>query len=406
MKFIPNYDESKVPEYTLPDPLIRGDGERVTTADVWFAKRRPELLRLFETHVYGRTLAGRFESMHWKETSRKTDALGGKATRTEISVWFTDGENEPRMDILLYVPNNADGPAPGFLGLNFWGNHSITDEPDVALNQHWMRSSEQWHIVDHRATEDCRGVRKSLWPVERLIDRGFALATIYYGDLDPDYDDGFQNGVHPLFYADGQTEPAPDEWASIGVWAWGLSRAVDVLEEMDSIDATKLGVMGHSRLGKTALWAGAQDERIALTIPNNSAAGGATIARRRFGATTKRMNDEFPYWLCENYKNFNDKEDELPVDQHELVALVAPRPVYIASGAEDLWSDPKGEFLSGYHASPVYELLGADPISVDEWPGIHEPVTSVIGYHLRAGGHGVTDYDWDRWMDHMEKWVL
>lgn len=396
-----NHDENKVVSYTLPDPLVFEDGKPVKTADDW-QRRRAEILGLFETDVYGKTPIDRPAGMIFETLDVDDNAIGGKAIRKQIAIYFTGKKDGSKAEVLLYLPKKSPKPSPVFIGLNFNGNQAVQADPGIRMTSSWMREAKDGSVVDHRATEKSRGIESRRWPIEKIVDRGYAVATAYYGDIDPDFHDGYKNGVHPIGDEPGK-DRNPDTWGSIGAWAWGLSRIADMLETEPAVDAKRIAVLGHSRLGKTSLWAGAQDNRFGIVITNNSGCGGAALSRRNFGETVAIINMAFPHWFCDNFKKYNDKESELPVDQHELVALMAPRPVYIASAEEDLWADPKGEFLAGLHADPVYKLLGTEGLGSSAMPSLSQPIFGTIGYHIRPGKHDVTDYDWQCFMDFADK---
>ena len=398
-----NYDESKVPAYRLPDPLETTHGTRVTTAAAWQAQRRPEIVSLFEEQVYGRA-PGAPRAPTFAVTSVDTNALSGKATRKEITVHLTGDDAGPGMQLLLYVPNQAPKPVPAFLGLNFYGNHGIHPDPGISLSTRWMRPTKAMGVVNNRATEASRGCQSNQWQLEFVLDRGYALATVYYGDIEPDFREGWKMGVRASL---ASTEPGgtaqPDAWSAIGAWAWGLSRALDCLEREEMVDARRVALLGHSRLGKTALWAGAVDQRFAIVISNNSGEGGAALARRCFGERTHHLVDAVPYWFCRRYAEYARREAALPVDAHLLIALMAPRPVYIASAAQDLWADPLGEFLAGREAGPVYQLFGLKGTEAAQQPGVDQPVGDYVRYHVRSGDHDVTAYDWQQFLDFADR---
>ncbi len=312
-----NYDESAVPAYTLPDPLRYPDGAEVKDTADWISRRRPEILSLFETQMYGKT-PGRKLPAKYSLVSLDTMALNGLAIRKEVRIEFTAEPGAPSLLLLIYQPK-LKKPVPVFLGLNFDGNHTLINDPGITISGAWQAASH------------ARGEDSLSWPVKSILSHGFAVATIYYGDIAEDENNGFKNGIQPVFYSPGQTSPKPDEWGAIGAWAWGLSRAMDYLEQDRSVDSKKVAVLGHSRLGKAALWAGAQDKRFALVISNNSGCGGAALSKRIFGETVETINTTFPHWFCGNFKKYDNKESELPMDQHMLIALLAPRPAYFTS---------------------------------------------------------------------------
>ncbi len=395
-----NYDESKIPPYTLPALLKTQAGKAVTTADEWTHMRRPEVLALFEQHVFGKTpSAATWGKVDFQVTEVKKDALGGKATRKLIHLSLPEHPAWAGMDVMLYTPNGLGKPAPCFVGPSFNGNHAVSPETDIPLSTRWMRASKDKNIVNNRATEASRGSESSRWPLEMIIDQGCAVASYYYGDVEPDQAEGWKEGLRAVLSQDGPaTEWKEGDWGAIGAWAWGLSRIADYLETDADVNAKQLAVIGHSRLGKTSLWAGAQDQRFDVVISNNSGEGGAALMRRNIGETTAVITKAFPHWFTKTYVNYANQEAACPIDKHMLIALAAPRPIYIASAVEDTWADPKGEFLSGLQAEPVYALFGKKGYGVTEQPAIDSPVGDAIAYHIRTGKHDVTDYDWQQYL--------
>lgn len=392
-----NYDEAKVPPYTLPDVLTAGDGSKVTDVKTWETRWRPELLRLFADHMHGHTPMG--EVTVREERMRQEPALGGRAIRKQVRLVFERNGVKRHVDVLMYLPANARGPVPAFLGLNFHGNHTVHADTGINLPTGWVANSPAQGVTTNVASERLRGYQESRWQVEKVIGRGYAVVTAYYGDFFPDRADGRADSVIALY----QSDLAPTDWNAVGAWAWGLSRIADYLAKSGEVDMKRLALHGHSRLGKASLWAGAQDERFALVIANDSGEGGAALARRWFGETTKRINTSFPHWFNGAFKSYNDKESKLPFDQHALLALIAPRPLYIASATDDLWADPTGEFLSAYHAGPVYALYGKAGVGRAEPPASDHPVGDVVAYHRRTGEHDITAYDWDRYLDFADR---
>lgn len=387
-----NYDESKIPPYALPDPLVFGNGTKVVSKADW-RRRRNEIYRLFSTEIYGAIPQwhGKIEK---SLVSQKENVFDGLASREEVVLRIKNGEKQLNVLLLIYLPHSTK-KVPVFLGYNFYGNQTITNEQDVTLTMGWIRNNKDFRITEHKATEASRGMSVSMWPLKAILSRGYAVVTLNYGDIEPDDRDDFKNGAQLLF----DQHRDSTSWGKISTWAWGLSRVMDYLETNSKIDARKVAILGHSRLGKTALWAGASDKRFALVISNNSGRVGAALTKRIYGEPLDFMHEAIPFWFCDNFAKYTGKENLLPVDQHELIAMIAPRPVYVASAEEDLWADPKGEFLSCFNASPVYRLLGEEGFPAAEMPLVNHPVFGTIGYHIRTGKHDVTLYDWQCYMD-------
>jgi hypothetical protein len=359
----------------IPDALTAQDGAKITTAQEWREKRRPEVLELFRREVYGRTPVSRPADLKF-DVVTTPDMMDGKATRKQITISYGGNGAKGAINVTLFVPNDAPKPAPCFVLICNRGKENI---------------------------DPTREKKSPFWPAEEIIARGYATAAFWNGDVDPDKHDGFKDGVHGLF--DDPNKPrAADAWGTIAAWAWGASRVMDYLETDTDIDKRRVAVVGHSRGGKTALWAGAEDQRFALVISNNSGSTGAAIARGKVGEHIKDINKNFPHWFNENYKKYDGREADLPLDQHMLCALIAPRLLYIASASEDTWADPEAEFKAGVAASPVYELFGSKGLPDGPLPKPETPLhDGAIGHHIRVGKHNLLEYDWAQYMNFADK---
>lgn len=393
-----NYDEARVPKYTLPDLLTCEDGTTVTTVRQWERRRRPELMRIMADGEYGRTPKAKVK-VRYEVVAENRQALNGKATQQQVLFTFSGQGREVKALALVYIPNHLSGPqqkqrsrVPVFIGYNFPGNHAITDDPAVRFSPFFERLN-----VDDALLQRARGM--SRWPLSMIIERGYAVVTMCYNDIFPDNADGARQSVLTLF---PENTDGDARWQALGAWAWGSSRIADWVCRQRWADAHKLAIIGHSRQGKAALWAGAQDTRFEVVISNESGCGGAALSKREFGERVGRITSSFPHWFCPAFTRYSGREQELPFDQHQLLALIAPRHLYVASAEGDQWSDPRGEYLAAYYASPVYALYGLRGLPSPSMPAIHQPIHNDIAYHIRAGRHDVTDYDWLQYMDYCD----
>jgi len=383
-----------------PDPLVFADGRRVATTKQW-PLRRQEILRTAASQMYGTAPAKppiRFELLE-----RDGRFFGGAAIRRQVRMHIDGHAGSAFVDLLLYLPANHKR-SPVVLGMNFWGNHTICNDPEIRLSSGWIESGKNPFInlsgvIDHHATDACRGIDAHRWPVESLINRGYGLATFYRGDVDSDLSTGFDTSLRALFPA---LQTQDDNFSTIGAWAWTLSRALDYLQTDPAIDAHHVAVFGWSRAGKAAVWAGASDQRFAAVLSQESGAGGAKLFRRNVGEDIRRLNTLFPHWFCRNFRQYSGRDSELPFDQHLILSAIAPRPMHIASAIDDHLSDPPGEFLSAVLATPVYRFLGYPGLSTEQMPPVNSPLFGRISYHIRTGGHDVTDYDWQQYMTFMD----
>lgn len=383
------------PQAGLPDPLVMFDGRPVTTRDQWFKERRPELQALFQHYMYG-AIPPKPAQTEVKVVGEYHDFLGGKATLKLVTLEM-GATNAPWIDLMLVVPNERTGPAPVFLAMDFCGNHAITDDPRVPLARSWLGTFCKG-CPKNAATEAARGGQAGDWPIAEIVRRGYALATFYSGDVDPDRGDVSQ-GIYAWLSKGDSALNNPTNRGTIAAWAWGFHRCVDFLVTEPSVDPHRIAALGHSRNGKTALLAAAYDERIAIAFPHQAGCGGSAPSRGKIGESVKRINNVFPHWFNAEYKQFNNDVQRLPFDQNCLVALCAPRPVLFSAAEGDQWANPTGQFQVLQAADPVYRFLGVDGLAAKEFPPQRQLVSSRLGYYIREGKHSMGPDDWNIFMN-------
>ena len=395
---IPNYDESAVRRYRLPDLLLTPNEKPVLSNLDWEETARPFQLDLLESFIYGRRLPPVEVSVLGKEKRVEKQYGDVLAVRIQATLQMGTTENSPTTDVLLYLPKSKK-KVPVFLKLNFLGNQAEVTDEDIEITENWIISKKG----NNRATENSRGSQSRRFPVSSMLTRGYGLATAHCGDFFPDHKEGRATSIlGSLGRPTGEHVP-DDEPGAIGAWAWGLSRILDWLLTLPEIDSKRVIVLGHSRLGKAALWAGACDQRFAMVISNDSGCGGAALSRRNYGESIEVITKRFPHWFCPRMATFADREHELPCDQHSLLAMTAPRPLYVASAQDDRWADPKGEFLAAVAADPVWKLYNLQGLGTQAMPPENTSIGKMIGYHIRNGNHDLLQFDWNQFADFADR---
>ena len=393
-----NYEEDSIKPYTLPDVLTMSNGQKVKNENDWMNKRRPELVKLFEEIEYGK-MPPKPKDLSFNVFDKGTPAFNGTAIRKQVTIYFTK-DTLHKMDLLIYLPANAKKPSPLLFTISFVANNQMINDPGVKMGEIWTR--------DGKKMKADQPSRFGQIDIHSIINAGFGFATVYYGDIEPDFKQGIKYGIRSAYLKPGETDVKPDEWGAISAWSWGLSRAMDYFETDKQIDAKRIALQGTSRLGKTVLWTGAHDPRFKMVIASCSGEGGAAISRRDYGENIKHLTDtsRYFYQFAANYHSYANDVNKLPFDAHMLVALMAPRPLLLQTGNTDYWSDPKGEFLAAVAAEPVYKFFGEKGPGITEMPEASDSThLNKLGYYIHNGGHGTIPSDWTLFIDYMKKYL-
>lgn len=390
------------------DPFTFVDGTKVVTKDDW-ARRREEILEIFQHQMYGRRPADCPVYLEEIEHGR-TSVNGIPAIREQVRMYFKADKSGPEVDWLIVRPGNAEGRVPAIITLNYTGNHTMLPDEQIVVPDCWLDNWADYYISDNRAQEAGRGCvlhggKRYHYPIDFFLANGFAFVTACYGELSSDPEDKtLQSSIaynHLFELWQPRDSAAKDNTMALMAWGWALSRGLDMLEQHngDNIDVKRVLVTGCSRLGKAALLAGAYDERFAVVVPIQTGSGGMPLSKHvsEGKETVASETTTFTHWFCENYRQYAGNEENMPFDQHLLVSCIAPRPI-LSCGFDNKWFDTRGEFLNLQISTPVWEFFGKSGLPSVAWPETdrNEAIGENMGYYHRHGKHGIIMEDWTR----------
>lgn len=379
-----NYTQAKVGDAVAPALLVAASGKTITSADEWTRTRRPEIEALLVENQYGAapSASARVATTAYEYMERAAPAMDGLAVRTQSTITLASELGEHTIDVLLYTPAKATGPSPTVLMVNFSPSVVMVDDPAIHVTDGWSNGQ----VVPGR---EARAIAKQ--DLKPFLERGYGVALVYYGQIEPDFGGGAGDGIRKVFKSANSHERAPNEAGAIAAWADGLSKVRAHLATDSLVDGERIALYGISRLGKTALWAGAVDQDFAAVIAVCSGEGGAALSRRIYGETIAHVAESFPYWFTPRWNEFASDPAAAPVDAHMVISMIAPRPLMLIAGETDHWSDPYGEFLAARLATPVWRLFGEEGVGAA--PVLDQPTGGALTFMLHAGGHGPAPSD-------------